>query len=84
MKNDRLLVGFALETHDALAHATEKLRRKNFDFVVLNSLQDPGAGFRGDTNKVTLLDPSGAEELPLMCKTEVAGRIADKIESLLK
>ena len=84
MKNDRLLVGFALETHDALAHATEKLRRKNFDFVVLNSLQDPGAGFRGDTNKVTLLDPSGAEELPLMCKTEVAGRIADKIENLLR
>ena len=78
------LIGFALETHDETAHAHEKLERKNFDFIVLNSLRDAGAGFRGDTNKVTFIDRSGREELPLMPKSEVAERIADKIESLLK
>ena len=58
--------------------------RKNFDFIVLNSLRDAGAGFRGDTNKVTFIDRNGREPLPLMPKSEVAGRIVDKIESLLK
>ncbi|EKC76542.1 coenzyme A biosynthesis bifunctional protein, partial [human gut metagenome] len=56
----------------------------NFDFIVLNSLRDPGAGFRGDTNKVTLIDRAGREELPLMSKREVAARIADKLETILK
>ena len=83
-KGSRLLVGFALETHDEQAHAEAKLEKKNFDFIVLNSLRDAGAGFRGDTNKVTFIDRSGREELPLMPKSEVAERIADKIESLLK
>ena len=82
-KAGRLLVGFALETHDEEAHAEAKLRRKNFDFIVLNSLRDAGAGFRSDTNKVTLIDRAGREELPLLSKREVASRIADKIESLL-
>ena len=80
----RLLVGFALETHDEQANAEAKLARKNFDFIVLNSLRDAGAGFRGDTNKVTFIDRNGREPLPLMPKSEVAGRIVDKIESLLK
>lgn len=83
-KGSRLLVGFALETHDEQANAEAKLAKKNFDFIVLNSLRDAGAGFRGDTNKVTFIDRSGREELPLMPKSEVAERIADKIESLLK
>ena len=83
-KGGRVLVGFALETDDEEAHAREKLRRKHFDFVVLNSLRDAGAGFRGDTNKVTFIDRNGREPLPLMPKSEVAGRIVDKIESLLK
>ena len=78
------LIGFALESHVETAHAHEKLERKNFDFIVLNSLRDAGAGFRGDTNKVTFIDRSGREELPLMPKSEVAERIADKLESLLK
>ena len=82
-KEGRLLVGFALETHDEEAHAEAKLERKHFDFIVLNSLRDAGAGFRGDTNKVTLIDRAGREELPLMSKREVAVRIADKIESKL-
>lgn len=83
-KGGRVLVGFALETDDEEAHAEAKLTKKNFDFIVLNSLRDPGAGFRGDTNKVTLIDRASREELPLMSKREVAARIADKLETILK
>ena len=79
-KDGRLLVGFALETHDEQAHAEAKLEKKNFDFIVLNSLRDAGAGFRGDTNKVTFIDRTGREELPLLSKREVAERIAERIE----
>ena len=82
-KGGRVLVGFALETDDEEAHAREKLRRKHFDFVVLNSLRDAGAGFRGDTNKVTFVSEAGNEPLPLLAKREVAARIADKIETLI-
>lgn len=82
-KDGRLLVGFALETHNEETYARTKLEKKNFDFVVLNSLRDAGAGFRGDTNKVTFIDRTGREELPLLSKREVAARIADKIEMLL-
>ena len=79
-KGSRTLVGFALETDNEEANAEGKLERKNFDFVVLNSLRDAGAGFRGDTNKVTLIDRNGHEEHPLMSKVEVARVIVDKIE----
>lgn len=82
-KGKRLLVGFALETHDEQAHAEVKLAKKNFDFIVLNSLRDAGAGFRGDTNKVCLIDRAGSEQLPLLSKAQVAARIADRIETLL-
>jgi len=82
-KEGRLLVGFALETDHEEANAQAKLTKKNFDFIVLNSLRDAGAGFGGDTNKVTLIDRTGREELPLMTKDRVAARIADKIETLL-
>lgn len=82
-KDGRLLVGFALETDHEQANAEAKLAKKNFDFIVLNSLHDTGAGFGVDTNKVTLIDRKGREALPLMSKTEVAERIADKIERLL-
>ena len=83
-KGSRLLVGFALETDREEENAAVKLAKKNLDFVVLNSLRDPGAGFRGDTNKVTFIDRRGREALPLLSKAEVAARIVDKIESLLK
>ena len=82
-KGRRVLVGFALETDHEADNAEAKLTKKNFDFVVLNSLRDPGAGFGGDTNKVTFIDRRGREELPLLSKTEVAARIAGRIESLL-
>ena len=83
-KGSRVLVGFAMETEAEEANAQRKLERKNFDFIVLNSLREQGAGFRGDTNVVTLIDRTSAEKLPLMSKRDVAGRIADKIESLNK
>ena len=82
-KAGQINVGFALETNDALAHAEHKLLNKNFDFIVLNTLEDKGAGFGHDTNKVTLIDKYNAPEaLPLMSKSDTAIAIADKLNSL--
>ncbi|MFR9503998.1 MAG: bifunctional phosphopantothenoylcysteine decarboxylase/phosphopantothenate--cysteine ligase CoaBC [Rikenellaceae bacterium] len=82
LKGSRILVGFALETNNEESNAQQKLERKNFDFVVLNSLRDEGAGFGVDTNKVTFVGRNFNEQLPLMAKSEVASRIIDKIEEL--
>lgn len=80
----QLLVGFALETENELEHAKGKLERKNLDLIVLNSLNDPGAGFRHDTNKVRLIDRQNkVEEFELKSKSEVASDIVRKIISLL-
>ena len=84
VKGSRKIVGFALETDNEQVNAEEKLRKKNLDLIVLNSLRDEGAGFGCDTNKVSFIDASHREELPLLAKSEVAERIADKIEQLLK
>lgn len=73
------LVGFALETNDETAHAQDKLRRKNLDFIVLNSLRDAGAGFRHDTNKITIISDSDIKEYPLKSKAEVAKDIVDEL-----
>jgi phosphopantothenoylcysteine decarboxylase/phosphopantothenate--cysteine ligase len=73
---DQQLVGFALETHDEMLNAQRKLQSKNLDLIVLNSLQDAGAGFGTDTNKVTLLYQNGrTKNLPLMSKEKVADEI---------
>lgn len=77
------LVGFALETCDELQHAQEKLQRKNLDFIVMNSLNDKGAGFQHDTNKITLIDAQGKEEFPLKTKTEVAQDIIERMTSVM-
>jgi len=70
---EQFAVGFALETTNELAHAQDKLRRKNFDLVVLNSLRDAGAGFGHDTNKVTVLDAAGQiVNFELQSKADVA------------
>lgn len=79
---DQKLVGFALETNDELPHAQEKLRKKNLDFIVLNSLQDEGAGFQHDTNKITIVTPTDVRPYPLKPKTEVAADIIDYLETL--
>ena len=73
------LVGFALETDHEAEHAQNKLRRKNLNFIVLNSLRDAGAGFRHDTNKITILDAEGATAYPLKSKKEVAADIVDRL-----
>ncbi|MBQ3147839.1 MAG: bifunctional phosphopantothenoylcysteine decarboxylase/phosphopantothenate--cysteine ligase CoaBC [Alistipes sp.] len=83
-KGSRLLVGFAMETENEMTNAVSKLQRKNMDFIVLNSLRQAGAGFRGDTNVVSLIDAESRVDLPLMSKREVADKIVDKMESILE
>ncbi|UKJ08492.1 bifunctional phosphopantothenoylcysteine decarboxylase/phosphopantothenate--cysteine ligase CoaBC [Solitalea lacus] len=83
-KPEQLLVGFALETTNEIENATGKLKKKNLDFIVLNSLNDKGAGFQGDTNKITILDKNGkTETFELKTKQEVAQDIVNKIVSTL-
>lgn len=80
----QVLAGFALETSDEMTHAAGKLERKNLDFIVLNSLRDAGAGFRCDTNKITILDRRGeTTAYPLKSKQEVAEDIVRKLASEL-
>ena len=79
-REDQKLIGFALETHNAVQHGADKLVRKNLDMIVINSLQDEGAGFGCDTNKITLLFRSGEEKtFELKSKQDVAKDILDHI-----
>lgn len=74
------LIGFALETDHEIEHAQGKLQRKNLDFIVLNSLRNPGAGFAHDTNQITLLFANGTrKDFGLKSKTEVASDIVDHL-----
>ncbi len=79
-KTHQLIIGFALETNDEEANAIKKLEKKNLDFIVLNSLQDKGAGFGHDTNKVTILSRDGGKRsFDLKSKKEVAKDIIDTV-----
>lgn len=78
-REHQVLVGFALETHDEQRHAQEKLHRKNLDFIVMNSLREEGAGFRHETNKITLLTGTSSKPYPLKPKREVAKDIVDQL-----
>lgn len=78
-KPGQVLVGFALETDRGILHAEEKLRRKHLDFIVLNSLQDAGAGFQCDTNKISILDAREHVDYPLKTKQEVAIDIVKRL-----
>ena len=78
-KKHQLLVGFALETENELENAQKKLKKKNLDFIVLNSLNDPGAGFQKDTNKIKIISPSKTVEFGLKPKKEVARDILSEI-----
>ncbi len=81
---NQYLVGFALETNDEEANALLKMEKKNLDFIVLNSLRDPGAGFQCDTNRVTVIDRSGDKvEIPCKLKTEVAADIVTMLAQRL-
>jgi phosphopantothenoylcysteine decarboxylase / phosphopantothenate---cysteine ligase len=80
-----VVVGFALETGDALAGGREKLAAKDLDLVIVNDAQDPAAGFAVDTNRVTIVHRDGrTEPLGLMLKTDVADAILDRVEALLR
>ncbi len=79
---EQILVGFALETHDETENAVAKLKKKNFDFIVLNSLNDARAGFGYETNKITIIDAdNGVQRFELKSKKEAAKDITDKLVS---
>ena len=84
-KQGQVHVGFALETDEGLGSAERKLNEKNFDFVVLNSLLDPEAGFQKNTNQVTILS-KGKEKIktPVLTKDKLATQILDRIASILE
>lgn len=83
-KGNQLLVGFALETENEFVNASIKLKNKNLDLIVLNSLNDKGAGFGTDTNKVTLISADGSTvQTPLLSKTEIAAVVVDKVAGML-
>ena len=78
-REGQFLCGFAMETEHLIENASEKLKKKNADMIVANSLRTAGAGFGTDTNIVTFLKPEGTTELPILQKSEVADRILDEI-----
>lgn len=81
-KSHQKLIGFALETNNELENARKKLKRKNLDFIVLNSLNDKGAGFKSDTNKISIIYPDRKKDFDLKPKKEVAGDILKEIIEL--
>ena len=81
----QILVGFALETDDEINNAKQKLIKKKLDFIVLNSLNEPGVGFQLDTNKVTIIDKDNNQQFfELKSKNEVAVDIVNKIKSIIR
>lgn len=83
-RKGQLMAGFALETENEQNNAIDKLKRKNLDLIVLNSLRDEGAGFRSDTNRVTLIDKdNNIDSFKLKTKNLVAVDILDKIETMM-
>jgi len=80
IKKEQFLVGFALETNNEVANAEKKIKSKNLDLIVLNSLQDKGAGFAGDTNKITIIDADFVKKpFELKSKKEVSSDIINEI-----
>lgn len=82
IKKHQKLIGFALETNNEVENAKSKLKRKNLDFIVLNSLQDEGAGFKKDTNKISIIFENEIKSFGLKSKTKVAQDILKEVISL--
>lgn len=80
----QLLAGFALETNDEKANAEGKLRKKNFDFIVLNSLRNKGTCFGSDENQITIISAEGAREYPKKSKDEVASDIVSHLSEIMR
>lgn len=84
-KKGQILAGFALETDNETGNATAKLKKKNLDLIILNSLRDEGAGFGHDTNRITIIDSNNnIDKFELKSKDEVASDILEKIISLIR
>ena len=83
-KNKQMICGFAMETQDLLANAKDKFKKKNCDLLVANNLFESGAGFKTDTNKVTLISKNDVEEIALMSKDELSDLILNKLILLQK
>lgn len=85
MKGDRVIVGFAAESHNMSTYAKKKLEEKNFNFIVANNITEAKAGFGSDTNHVHIFSADGSdEELPMMDKSDLAAAILDRVEKDLK
>lgn len=84
-RDDQTVIGFAAETHDLVENATQKLRRKNLDLIVANEVGGTDSGFGADTTRATFLAAGGsAEELPLLSKSDMAGKLFDRILAMRK
>ncbi len=84
-RKSQILAGFALETENEIENASVKLKKKNLDFIVLNSLREKGAGFGYDTNRITIIDKNNIiDKFELKSKEEVARDILDKVVSMMK
>ena len=83
-RNDQCLIGFALETNDEETNAEAKLERKNFDFIVLNSLRNEGTCFRSDQNQISIISRNGRKDFPKKAKDEVATDIVDELSGMIK
>ncbi len=84
-KPGQFLAGFALETNNELANAREKLKKKNFDFIVLNSLNDKGSGFNSETNKITIIGKNNkTTRFELKSKHDVAHDIVDYLTKIIR
>ena len=81
-KGERVVVGFAAETNDLLAHASDKLRRKGADLIVANDVSRPESTFGADTNRVALVSAGGVEQLETMPLADVADAILDRVAAL--
>jgi phosphopantothenoylcysteine decarboxylase / phosphopantothenate---cysteine ligase len=80
MRAGAVRVGFALESHDGVANARQKLESKSLDMIVLNDAREPDAGVGAETNRVTIISRNGSEEeIPLMLKREIADIILDRV-----
>lgn len=85
IKGKKIIIGFAAETKDVIENATKKIKKKNFDFIVANNVAEQDAGFRGDTNVVTILDgKDNIEKHAKMSKDQLSGVIIDKITTLIQ
>lgn len=83
-REGQILVGFALETNDEQANATSKMKRKNLDFIVLNSMRNAGTCFNSDDNQICIITPQGKKDYPKKSKGDVAKDIVDQLAALIR